>query len=82
LSDSTVENRKQTVGDDVEGPEIPSAVRGEPSGAIRWLVSMIACTRTTLKSEFKFRISHVLGVRASEASDLPMVGYPLELWRG
>jgi hypothetical protein len=28
--------------------------RGEPSGGIRWMVSMIACTRTTLKSEFKF----------------------------
>jgi hypothetical protein len=50
--------------------------RGEPSGAIRWMVSMIACTRTALKSRFKFRISPVLGVRASEASDLPMVGYP------
>jgi hypothetical protein len=35
-----------------------------------------------LKSGFKFRISPVLGVRASDASDLPMVGYPLELWRG
>jgi hypothetical protein len=56
--------------------------RGEPSGAIHWMVSMIACTRTTLKSEFKFRISPVLGVRESEVSDLPMVRYPLELWRG
>jgi hypothetical protein len=57
-------------------------VTGEPSGAIRWMVFMIACTCTTLKSRFKFRISPVLGVRASEASDLPMVGYPLELWWG
>jgi hypothetical protein len=56
--------------------------RGEPSGAICWMVSMIACTHTVLKSGFKFRISPVLGVRASEASDLPMVKYPLELWRG
>jgi hypothetical protein len=56
--------------------------RGEPSGAIRWMVSMIAYTRTSLKSGFKFRTSPVLRVRASEASDLPMVGYPLELWRG
>jgi hypothetical protein len=56
--------------------------RGEPSGAIRWMVSMIACTRTALKSGFKFQISPVLGVRACEASDLPMVGYLLELWRG
>jgi hypothetical protein len=28
--------------------------RGEPSGGIRWMVSMIACTHTTLKSGFKF----------------------------
>jgi hypothetical protein len=63
-------------------PYCAKRARGEQSGAIRWMVSMIACTRTTLKSGFKFRISHVLGVRASEASDLLMVGYPLELWRG
>jgi hypothetical protein len=56
--------------------------RGEPSGAICWMVSMIAYTHTALKSRFKFRISPVLGVRASEASNLLMVGYPLELWRG
>jgi hypothetical protein len=62
-------------------PYCARRARGEPSGAIRWMVSMIACTRTALKSGFKFRISPVLGVRASEASDLPMVGYPLELWR-
>jgi hypothetical protein len=54
--------------------------RGKPSGAIRWMVSMIAYTRTSLKSGFKFRISPALGVRTSEASDLPMVGYTLELW--
>jgi hypothetical protein len=28
--------------------------RGEPTGAIHRMVSMIACTRTTLKSGFKF----------------------------
>jgi hypothetical protein len=64
------------------GPCCARRARGEPSGAIRWMVSMIDCTRTTLKYGFKFRISHVLGVQASDASDLPMVGYPLELWRG
>jgi hypothetical protein len=63
-------------------PYCAKRARGEPSDAIRWMVSMIACTCTALKSGFKFRISPVLGVRASEALDLPMVGYPLELWRG
>jgi hypothetical protein len=38
--------------------------------------------RCDFTSGFKFRISPVLGVRASEASDLLMVGYPLELWQG
>jgi hypothetical protein len=32
-----------------------------------------------LKSGFRFRTNHVLGVWASDASDLPIVGYPLEL---
>jgi hypothetical protein len=32
-----------------------------------------------LKSLFKFRTNLSLGVRASDASDLPMVGYLLEL---
>jgi hypothetical protein len=62
-------------------PYCARRAREEPSGAIRWMVSMIDCTRTTLKSRFNFQICPVLGVRASEASDLPMVGYPLELWR-
>jgi hypothetical protein len=35
-------------------PYCAKRARGEPSGAIRWMVSMIACTRTTLKSGFKF----------------------------
>jgi hypothetical protein len=63
-------------------PYCARRARGEPSSAIRWMVSMTACTCTTLKSGFKFRISPVLGVRASEASDLPMLGYPLELVAG
>jgi hypothetical protein len=33
----------------------------------------------TLKFRFKFQIMPALGVRASDASDLPMVGYLLEL---
>jgi hypothetical protein len=48
-------------------PYCARRARGELSGAIRWMVSMIACTRIALKSGFKFRISPVLGVRASEA---------------
>jgi hypothetical protein len=36
-------------------------------------------TRTTLKSGFRFRTKPPLGVRASDASILPMVGYLLEL---
>jgi hypothetical protein len=63
-------------------PCCAKSARGELSGVIHWMVSMIACTHTTLKSGFKIWISPVLGVWASEVSDLPMVGYPLELWRG
>jgi hypothetical protein len=57
------------------------SARGDPSGAIRWMVSMITCTRMTLKSEFRFQTNPALGVWASVASDLPIVGYPLELLR-
>jgi hypothetical protein len=46
------------------------------------MVSMIAWTRTTLKSGFRFRTNPALGVWASEISDLPIMGYPLELLRG
>jgi hypothetical protein len=45
---------------------------------MRWMVSIIAWTRT-LKFEFKFWTKPPLGVRASDASDLPMVGYLLEV---
>jgi hypothetical protein len=40
---------------------------------------MITWTRTTLKSRFRFRTSPALGVWAPDVSDLPIVGYPLEL---
>jgi hypothetical protein len=43
------------------------------------MVSIIAWTRTTLKSGYKFQTKPPLGVRASDASDLSMVGYLLEL---
>jgi hypothetical protein len=33
-----------------------------------------------LKSRFRFRANVSLGVRASNASDLPMIGYLLELF--
>jgi hypothetical protein len=45
------------------------------------MVSMIAYTQTVLKSGFRFRTTPVLGVWASDASDLSIVGYPLELLR-
>jgi hypothetical protein len=43
------------------------------------MVSIIACTRTALKFGFRFRANPVLGVWASDAFDLPIVGYQLEL---
>jgi hypothetical protein len=43
------------------------------------MTSMIAWIRTTLKSGFRFRTNPALGVWASDVSDLPIVGYPLEL---
>jgi hypothetical protein len=43
------------------------------------MVSIIAWTRTTLKSKFRFWIKPPLSVQTSDASDLPMVGYLLEL---
>jgi hypothetical protein len=43
------------------------------------MVSIITWTQTTLKSGFKFRTKPSLGVQVSDASDLPMVGYLLEV---
>jgi hypothetical protein len=43
------------------------------------MVFIIAWTRMTLKSGFKFRTKPLLDVWASDASDLLMVGYLLEL---
>jgi hypothetical protein len=43
------------------------------------MISRIAWTRTTLKSRFKFWTKPPLGVQVLEASDLPMVGYLLEM---
>jgi hypothetical protein len=51
---------------------------GEPSSAMSWMISIIAWTWTALKSVFKFWTKPSLGVRVSDASDLPMVGYLLE----
>jgi hypothetical protein len=48
---------------------------------MRWMVFMISWTRAALKSEFRFWTKPTLGVRASDAFDLPMVGYLLELLR-
>jgi hypothetical protein len=42
---------------------------------------MITWTRTSLKSGFRFRPNPTLGVWAPDVSDLPIVGYPLELLR-
>jgi hypothetical protein len=46
---------------------------------MRGMVSIIAWTRMTLKFGFRFRTKLVLRVQASNASDLPMVGYLLEM---
>jgi hypothetical protein len=43
------------------------------------MVSMIAWIQTALKPGFRFRTNPALGVWASDVSDLPIVGYPLEL---
>jgi hypothetical protein len=43
------------------------------------MVSIIAWTQTALKSGFTFRAKPPLGVWASDASDLLMVGYLLEV---
>jgi hypothetical protein len=46
---------------------------------MHWMVFMIAWTRTALKFGFRFRTKPPLGVRASDTSDLPMVGYLVEV---
>jgi hypothetical protein len=46
---------------------------------MHWMVSIIAWIQIALKSGFKFRTKLPLGVRASDASDLLMVGYLLEV---
>jgi hypothetical protein len=43
------------------------------------MVFIITWTRTALKSGFRFQAKPPLGVRASDASDLSMVGYLLEV---
>jgi hypothetical protein len=43
------------------------------------MVSIITWTWIALKSEFKFQTKSPLTVWASDASDLPMVGYLLEV---
>jgi hypothetical protein len=59
-------------------PLLSQDSNGEPSGAMRWMVSIIAWTQTALKSIFKFWTKPSLSVQASDASDLSMVGYMLE----
>jgi hypothetical protein len=56
------------------------ARRGEPYGAMCWIDSMIVWSHTALKSKFRFRANLSLGVWTSDASDLLMVGYLLELF--
>jgi hypothetical protein len=55
------------------------AIRGEPLGAMCWMVFMIAYTQIALKSRFWFQTKPSFSVRASDASDLPMVRYLLEV---
>jgi hypothetical protein len=52
----------------------------ESGGAIRWIDSMILWSLTVLKSGFRLRTILLLGVRASDASDPPMIGYLLKLF--
>jgi hypothetical protein len=46
---------------------------------MHWMVFIIAWTWMTLKFGFKFRTKPLLDIRASEAFDLLIVGYLLEL---
>jgi hypothetical protein len=55
------------------------ATRGEHSGVMHWIDSIIVWSHIALKSRFRLRIILVFGIRASDASDLPMMGYLLEL---
>jgi hypothetical protein len=55
------------------------ATKGEPLGVIGRIDSMMVWSRTALKSGFKFWANLSLRVQASDASDLPMVEYLLEL---
>jgi hypothetical protein len=43
------------------------------------MVSIISWTQIALKSGLRFRAKPPLGVRASDAFDLPLVGYLLEV---
>jgi hypothetical protein len=51
-----------------------------PSGAMHWTDSMMVWSHIALKSEFRFWANLSLGVRAADASNLPMVRYLLELF--
>jgi hypothetical protein len=56
-----------------------TVIRGEPLGAMCWIDYRIVWSHTALKSGFRLRINPALGVRASNASDLLIVQYLLEL---
>jgi hypothetical protein len=56
------------------------AMSGESTGTIHWIDSMIVWSLTILKFGFRFQIILLLGVRALDASDPPIVGYLLELF--
>jgi hypothetical protein len=60
-------------------PWCARATRGEPSGVMCWIDFIIVWSRMVLMSEFRFRILLTLGVHASDASDLIIVEYLLEL---
>jgi hypothetical protein len=47
---------------------------------MRWIDSMMVWSHTVLKFGFRFWTNLSLGVRASDAFDLSMVGYLLELF--
>jgi hypothetical protein len=64
----------------VSTPYWAKATSEESGETIHWIDSMIIWSLTVLKFEFRFRTILLLGVRALDDSDPPMVGCLLELF--
>jgi hypothetical protein len=65
---------------DTSTPYWAKTVWGEPSGTMRWMVSIITWTRTILESRFKFWTKCHSVLRGLNGSDLLMVGYLREVF--